>query len=1673
MPLSRDEFTQQLTASGLMDAAAVTESLSSLPPDKQPQDGEQLARELVKQKRLTKFQAEQLYAGKGNSLTLGNYVILDKLGQGGMGIVLKAQHKRMRRLVALKVMSPAAVKTPDALKRFHREVEAAAKLRHPNIVATDDADEAKGTHFLVMEYVDGDDLSALVKKHGPLPVEQAVRCIIQAARGLEFAHEQGVIHRDIKPANLLIDAKGTVKILDMGLARIEGAVGGSSEGAGLTSTGTIMGTVDYMSPEQAMDTKHADARSDIYSLGCSLYYLLTGKVVYDGDTIMKKLMAHQHGAIPELGDALRRLGLRPDPDGAAAGRDGVPTYDALDTVFRRMVAKRPEDRPQTMTQVMAELERCLSGGSPTIAIQPNSNTTTSGVGSGNELQDFLRQISGEESSSATSAAPAGSKGTAVAPSSGEAETMISSPGEGGADPRTDQSLTIERSGEPMGVSPRTVRGLTPSGSPSHRMKLWFGSIAAVVVVLLAIVFVMRGKSGTQPLEITDELIEVTIGDTGRVVQGVTAQDLRLPLGEHVLHVKRDDLAFDTEAFEVTPGENVPIKVERVGRRVRAMQGSTLLGHKESRRPKDKAPASPALPDFALEFDGSRNSKVDVPFLRLRRGGPLTLEAYFTPTVDRITNVNQLLGFQFNSLYISTETQNWQLVWQHGGQNVVSSQSGPFVKGRRVHVAGVIEDGEARLFVDGKLSFSSPVKFDPQSAQLELTDLQIGAGFEGLIDTVRISKAARYRSDFFPANSFQPDQATVALYDFTEGNGNELKDSSGNNHHGKIVGAKWVKADGSALFASNDPKFQKWAKEVAAMPAEKQVAAVSQKLIELNPGFDGKLDHSTIENGNVIELSFRTHAVTNISPVRALPKLKSLACDGIGGSGLLRDLTPLAGLKLTSLGVQGTQVTDLSPLRGMPLEILTVYDTPLFDVSPLVDCKNLISLGLNVTKVTAAGLEHLRSLANLTSLDVRNTKVTAASVAKLQQTLPKCKIEWDGAKAATGSNPATGAVASGTPFVTLRSGAEAARHATLEEALAASQPQDVIEVRGNGPFPIGGPKSVVFQQKEFTLKAAAGFRPLFVPAPNAADKELSLFHFNNGTSRFEDIDFVSAGPTLLQFNNVRDAAFLRCRCVNTSNGQSRLFGFSQATEQRLSFSDCCLLTPLTTNPPLSFVAGSVKIELNNTLLLSRYPALSFDVSGHQVRMNRCTIVGQAATLWTVHKDQFERRVRGTVEPSRCLILARAINLHDKRLSLSEDVLWQGKENVYGLSHLGDSGVMLSDNVVLPFDEWVNSPAKPETGSKLVPTKAKPLAEFLDPDPAVMFRKLKTYLEELRTLHPDVGADPAVADGLSPSPPPAKAPFDAQQARAHQEAWAKHLGTTVETTNSVGAKMILIPPGEFLMGSSDEQVAAAVKVAEELQVDRGVIDRIQKSERPQHQVSITKPFLMSATEVTIGQFKKFSATGYQTRSEKGNKDGQARTYLNVVEMATDDLPAAFVTWDDAAAFCHWLSIEAKLDPCYRWGGNYWIEIPGKNGYRLPTEAEWEYACRAGTTTLYCLGDDSAELKKYGWYSKNVGDRLRPAGMKRPNAYGLFDMHGSLWEWCEDIFDDEWYEESPTNDPRGPVTGMSRVQRGGSLQLSASECRSGYRGHSAHFAAHDTVGFRFVRMLDAPVASQGKSP
>jgi serine/threonine protein kinase len=344
MSISARKFVESLSSISILSASEVASIEQQLTPDALDADAETLARDLIRQGKVTKFQAANIYQGRGKGLVFGDYIVLDKLGQGGMGQVFKAQHRRMKRIVALKLLPTHLTSSERNVQRFYQEVEVAAKLTHPNIVTAYDAGESRGLHYLVMEYVEGKDLSAYVAKYGPLTVEQAVNCLLQAASGLEYAHRQGIIHRDIKPSNLLLDRQGTVKILDMGLARVKKEVSSPEEVAKeLTDHGQMMGTVDYIAPEQALDTRSADFRADIYSLGCTLHRVLIGKPVYPGETSIQKILAHRENPIPSL----------------AAARKDVP--HALDRLFQQMLAKDPADRIQPMSAVVSALQSLNAG----------------------------------------------------------------------------------------------------------------------------------------------------------------------------------------------------------------------------------------------------------------------------------------------------------------------------------------------------------------------------------------------------------------------------------------------------------------------------------------------------------------------------------------------------------------------------------------------------------------------------------------------------------------------------------------------------------------------------------------------------------------------------------------------------------------------------------------------------------------------------------------------------------------------------------------------------------------------------------------------------------------------------------------------------------------------------------------------------------------------------------------------------------------------------------------------------------------------------------------------------------------------------------------------------------------------------------------------------------------
>jgi serine/threonine protein kinase/WD40 repeat protein len=322
-----------------------------------------LAQTLVERGLLTHYQANLLLQGRGNELVLEPYLVLARLGEGGSGLVLKARHRHMQRVVAIKLIRKALLTDTDVVARFQREIEVASQVSHANVVHAFDAGPMGSTLGLVMEYVEGIDLARLVKDDGPLPASRACDYVRQAALGMQHVHEKGLIHRDIKPSNLLVTSgkqgdAGIVKVLDLGLARLSGhkAQAASSQ---LTTMGSVMmGTPDYMAPEQAIDLRSADIRADVYSLGCTLFYLVTGQPPFPAGSLAQKLMKHQQAPVPSVHQ------FRPEAP------------KALDPILQKMLAKSPADRYQTPAEVVAALAPLASVGKRTSVRRSLASTAT-------------------------------------------------------------------------------------------------------------------------------------------------------------------------------------------------------------------------------------------------------------------------------------------------------------------------------------------------------------------------------------------------------------------------------------------------------------------------------------------------------------------------------------------------------------------------------------------------------------------------------------------------------------------------------------------------------------------------------------------------------------------------------------------------------------------------------------------------------------------------------------------------------------------------------------------------------------------------------------------------------------------------------------------------------------------------------------------------------------------------------------------------------------------------------------------------------------------------------------------------------------------------------------------------------------------------------------------------
>ena len=331
-----ETITANLANAGLLDPqkhAALVDWIRQTKPEPQA-----LGKELLRRQWLTLYQLKEFQKGRAKGLFLGPYLVLDLLGEGGMGRVFKARHQRLGREVALKIIRKEKLSNPVAVSRFRQEIHAAGQLAHPNVVLAFDSEETDAGLFLSMEYVEGTDLTKYVRQHGPMAVPQACEAIRQAALGLQHAFERGMVHRDIKPSNLLYTPRGQVKVLDLGLAMLHAAeIPGGENAHRVTQEGFVLGTPDFLAPEQAQNPMGVDIRADIYALGATLFYILSGKVPFEGANPTEKLLKHVTHPAPSI------LTHRPD----------VPPQ--LDGIIRWMMAKQPGERPQTPAQVAAAL----------------------------------------------------------------------------------------------------------------------------------------------------------------------------------------------------------------------------------------------------------------------------------------------------------------------------------------------------------------------------------------------------------------------------------------------------------------------------------------------------------------------------------------------------------------------------------------------------------------------------------------------------------------------------------------------------------------------------------------------------------------------------------------------------------------------------------------------------------------------------------------------------------------------------------------------------------------------------------------------------------------------------------------------------------------------------------------------------------------------------------------------------------------------------------------------------------------------------------------------------------------------------------------------------------------------------------------------------------------------
>ncbi len=1572
MARSADDILTLLSQSGILSADELAELSQSVSADGADADPASVLDQLIREDRLTNYQATTMLSEDAEPLVYGDYVIEQPIGRGGMGVVYRARHRHMNRVVALKLLAPSAVQSETAKQRFYREIRAAAKLIHPNIVTAYDASEAHGNLYLVMEYVAGGTVSDRLRRDGPLPIDAALDLAKQAALGLQCAHEQGIVHRDVKPGNMLVDEDGTLKILDLGLAQLDADQG--LHVTTLTQSGGLMGTTPYMAPEQAVDPRSADARADIYSLGCSLYQMITGEPPYKADTSVGMILAHREEPIPSL----------------ETSRSDTPRF--IQSLLDRMMAKRPDDRFADMAEVIAALEAANEQWSRVVARRQRK-----------AARKRTRRVTTVAATCVTVAIV------------GVISWLVFRPNDTSNHPQTGLEPTgPARDKAAPTAPPQMLEAPFDDNQAKAYQQAWAdhlgvpvefeNSVGMTFRLLPPGTFIM----GTEPAE------------AERIKQELEAMQLGSDIQKRYHRQALLDLPKEVPAHRVTITRPIYVATTELTQ----AQWLSIM----QTQPWDSAYGSSVGGDYPVAgvrwFDA-------VEFCRI-------------------------LSEQEGKTYRLPSEAEWEYACRAGsttryyfgddaGELPKHATFGHLLRSTSVQPAGSLSPNALGLFdMHGNAhewcldsytrTYTAEPVADPVSHRPGLRALR-GGSFFNLPLVVRSAKrgaqGVTHRSN---ATSFRvvmevnKDDATPGVetplglwrQHLVHANGVPFKFGKPRKLLGASDSEPWVSADGLRIYFGSAARpggkggDDIWMSErpsrhdsfgpavnVSAINSDAYEGSPRLSADELTIVFDSTRNEPDIERKQ-IWLATRTSTDQPFGTPRLLPapvtvkNSSKLPCLAEGGRSLVFT-SPRPG----SVGANDLWIATRND-KGQwdePQNLGPTINTPGEDFSPCLSEDGRVLVFCSDRPGTSVGHGIWITFRQRNSDPFPSAVRIGAAISELH------------AKGAVW--PWLAADYSALYFHNV-DGIYEVPITSVDWALLGHEPpqQDVLTF--GDPRPLG-PNVNAEKGPVHPWVSADGLTIYFVSDREGGSGEQDIWMAERPS---RDQPFDPAVNVAALNSPARDAA------PRLSADQLTIVFMSQRVGKgwklwtaKRATRDAPFGPPTMLGPPI-----------NESRRDAVMPSLSND--GNTLTWFSARDGGHGGwDLWQSNRTDGDK----WSEPTN---LGPAINSkhNETNPSLTND----GRAIVfasYGRALHPFHWLSVRSDTDQPFGRARQLFSSPDGGGW---TEDKWLASGYRALYAIKQIDGKRVLYEIPILKVD-WAQLGLSDQSNELPSIDK-PTPPDKAAEIQFALADQLNQPVEIENEIGIRMRLIPPGQFMLGTSDDQIDRLIETEKKMWW-RSPADVYRfRAEAGEQSARIDQPFRMSATEVTVAQWK--AVMGKDGLLEHADASGE------------EQFPAA-VNWFDAREFCRRLS-----------------EREGK-WYRLPTEAEWEHACRAGSADVFSFGNDPKSIGEYADVRIDAKSTGLPqaVALLKPNAWGLYDMHGNAAEWCLDLFRNGYvqgkrvFPGGVTGGHTFPFTGPTSrafkqfVLRGGDSFHTWIDARSAARGGSVPGHVAHGMGFRVV--------------